>query len=127
MTHSIYDIAKSRSGDWIRDNDCTTKEQIEQLIEIGGMVRWCSICEYHSSPHNPCLCGVMVLQRKDNGLFWGHANGWIEDWRFHAEHFFNLSTASDVALALSENCGVISVIMVNTSWQKCGPVATVGE
>ncbi|KKL84755.1 hypothetical protein LCGC14_1961600 [marine sediment metagenome] len=128
MTHSIYDVAKSRPGDWIRKDDCATEDQQEQLQQVGGMIRCCPTCEGYSSPHRPCLCGVMVLQRKDNGLFWGHANGWIEDWKFHAEHFFSLDTASKVALALSEYCGVVSVIMVNTNWQKCGrPVATIGD
>ena len=113
--HSIYGLAKFRSGDWIRRNDCATEGQRGELDKIGGMIRWCPTCECYSSPNRPCFCGVMVLQRKDNGLFWGHANGWVEDWKFHAEHFFSSDAASKVALALSEDCGVIiSVFMVNS-------------
>jgi len=117
MSRSIYDIIKDRPDEWLRSSDFTTEEQQWDLDETGGMIKWCSTCKCDSSPNRPCFCGVMVLRRED-GLYWGGENGWVEDWKYHAEHFFSAKTAKQVAEAIVADHGTISMFLVHTNWQE---------
>ncbi|KKM89349.1 hypothetical protein LCGC14_1249680 [marine sediment metagenome] len=120
MSQSIYDVAKSKPDVWIRMSNCTTENQECDLGETGGMLRWCTCCNCYGSPNRPCFCGCMVLQRED-GLFWGGEYHWVDDWRIHAEHYFSIESASQVASALSADNGLISVYLIHTDWKKAKP------
>ena len=120
MTHSIYDVARTKPDEWVRRPDCTTDDHVHDLDETGGMLCWCTCCELFNSPNRPCFCGCMILQRQSDGMFWCGESGWLDNWK-HAEHFFAADSAAEVARVLVADNGLISVFLVHTGWQKEAP------
>lgn len=113
MLYSIFDLAEASPDKWIREEDLDSEKQKKELRDLGGVIKLCSRCGLFSHPKVPCPCGVLVLQRPD-GLFWGGENGWVEDGRQHAEHFFNYDTAAKVAATVSPECEPISMFIIET-------------
>ena len=116
-----YRLAMEKPGEWIRSSDCDTDEQRAAIDETGGMLQWCRTCEMFNSPNRPCFCGCIILQRKSDGLFWGGEHGWIEYWKFHAEHHFALNSAKIVAQALCDSVGEIAIYIVHSGWREEEP------
>lgn len=115
--YSIFDMAKTKPDTWIKKENCQTSEHHEQLSEAGGMVQWCSCCNMFNTPNSPCICGCLVIQRKD-GFFWGGENGWVKDWKFLAEHFFSSDSATEVARVLCNDNGPLGVYSIHTNWKE---------
>lgn len=114
MEESIFDLANANPGVWIRDEDCSTDEQLWDLAETGGLIKLCTTCNLHGSPNRPCFCGAIVLQRED-GKYWStkdDKSSWTTDWKYEAKHFWSDDNARTVAEVLKADHGNVNMIKI---------------
>lgn len=116
---SIYEIARENPDRWLKADSFEDEEQLWDLAETGGMIKFCTTCDTNSSPNRPCFCGLVIIARKD-GMFWADENQdepWTTDWKFKAEHFLSIEEAELVAQALKEDQGELRLCRIGAKKQ----------
>jgi len=116
----IWEIAEENPDQWLHDDFFDDEEQLWDLAEGGGCIMYCTTCGLHAQPNRPCFCGAWVIQRSD-GKFWaqaGKSSQWTDDWRYCAEHFWDRSSAGDVASALTADSGVLALRRIEKGWES---------
>lgn len=113
---SLFDTIKTRPDTKFYEYDFDNELDKDTIEESGGYIRWCSTCLCFDSPNRPCSCGLWMLQRVDNGYFWGAQYGrddqeWVKK-VWDAAQESDSKDLMNIAMALNEDIGEMRLIRI---------------